>query len=301
MELMGYLCALGAATCWALASLLSVGPVRLLGPIPFNTLRMFMVALMLTAWLAVQGDLYWPSSHDAKILALSGFIGIFLGDTLLFTTVKILGPRLAGLLFATNAPITFLLGIWVLGEPFNLINLTGVFAVSGGVFLALASRGDAGRHQWETAVGSAGWGMVAGFGAALCQSLGALLIVGLLKDDQDPVFATMIRVWIAVAFLFLCLFWPKFSGGFARYQALNLRLVGHIAASGLVGMAIGMSLYLMSISWAPMGFATILSATTPIIVLPLLWMMTRERPATRSLWAAVVVVAGTAGIFLAPS
>lgn len=298
MELIGYLAALGAATCWAFGSLLSVGPVRLLGPIPFNALRMLMVASALTLALAVMGRLVVPNLQTGLTLALSGFVGIFLGDTLLFATVKILGPRLSGLLFACNAPMSFAIGAAFLGESYNWLNLLGVLGVMTGVFLAISSRGKAGSHAWEQAEGKVSLGLLFGLGAALCQSLGTVIVYDLMKSGQDPIFASMFRVWIAVICLFFSLSITRYFGGFAVFKRLTPRLVLQILVSGLVGMAIGMSLLLWAVNLAPLGIVSILSATTPVIVLPLLWIMTRQRPALPSFIAATVVVAGTALIFV---
>ena len=298
LEILGYLAALGAATCWAFGSLLSVGPVRALGPIPFNTLRMFMVACMLTLWIVITGSWVWPSNEALWILIISGFIGIFLGDTLLFTSVKVLGPRMAGLLFATNAPLTFVLGVWLFNESYSLFNFIGVIAVMGGVFTAIAARAKAGDHHWEQSVGHVGLGLLAGFGAAVCQSMGVILIADMLDAGQDPVFATMLRVWVAVLFLALTMFATTFSGGYQRYKVLTKLLVGKIALSGFLGMALGMSLYLTGVALAPMGMATILSATTPVIILPIIWIFSGERPSMTSFFAGTVVVIGASLIFL---
>lgn len=298
MEVFGYLAALTAATCWALASLVAIEPVRQLGAIPFNAIRMLMVALMLSFWLVVTDQWLVPDSATLKVLALSGFIGIFLGDTLLFMTLKTLGPRLTGLLFATNAPISFLLGIWLLDESYSWLNLLGVLAVCAGVFMAIASRGQSGQHAWEQSLGHVGIGIATGFGAALCQSLGTLIVFDTMRAGQDPVFATMVRVWIGVVFLFLMLLIPKFSGGFSRYRLLTVKRVGQILGSGTLGIAVGMSLILWAVHRAPLGIVAILSATTPVIVLPLLWIVTGERPKLNSLIAASIVVSGTAIIFI---
>jgi drug/metabolite transporter (DMT)-like permease len=42
-----------------------------------------------------------------------------------------------------------------------------------------------------------------------------------------------------------------------------------------------------------------LSATVPVLVLPLIWVRTRQRPATAAWAGAVLVVAGTAMILTA--
>jgi drug/metabolite transporter (DMT)-like permease len=298
VEFIGYFAALGAATCWAFGSMLSVGPVRKLGPIPFNALRMLMVAIFLSLFLLITDRWHLPNSSDVKVLCLSGFIGIFLGDTLLFTCVKVLGPRLAGLLFACNAPISFAFGAWLLGEQYLWLNIVGVVGVMTGVFLAIAGRSDAGVHHWEQTLGHSTLGLLAGFGAALCQSVGSLLIYDIMKAGQDPIFATMLRVWVAVLFLTLTVVSVKAFGGIAIYRQLNLRMVGQIFTSGALGMGVGMSLLLWGLNLAPLGIVSILSATTPVILLPLLWLFTRERPSQRSFIAASIVVLGTSLIFV---
>jgi len=299
LEIIGYSAALGAAACWAIASLLSISPVRALGAIPFNALRMFVVASLLTVWLLVTQQWLWPDSNALRALVLSGFVGIFLGDTLLFVSIKILGPRMAGLLFATNAPISFALGLWILGESYYWLNLVGVISVTCGIFFAISARSKAGGHQWEQSLGHVGIGLITGFGAALCQSLGTLIVLDTMRAGQDPVFATMIRVWVAVVFLFISLFVPVLSGGFKRYKTLNIKMFLQIVSGGILAMAIGMSLLLWAINLAPMGIVAILSATTPVIVLPALWLTTGERPSNGSFFAALMVVAGTAMIFIA--
>lgn len=299
MELLGYLAALGAALSWAFSSVMSVGPLRALGPVPFNTFRMLSVALTITLFLWLTQRLVMPSMDVMFILALSGFVGIFLGDTLLFSSIKILGPRMGGLLFATNAPISFLLGIFILEESYYWLNVFGVIAVSVGVFVAIHARNKAGSHSWEQATGHVGLGMLMGLGAGLCQSISALIIFQTMRDGQDPVFATMVRVWIAFIFLFFSMMIPAFSGGFGRYKLLTGSIALRIIGSGVLGMGVGMSLLLWAFHVAPLGIVAILSATTPVVILPVLWVLTRQRPSVTSLVAAVAVVFGTSLIFMA--
>ena len=70
------LLALGAAACWALASILSVAPSRHLGAFAFTRWRMLMVAVMLWAvalatggWRSLPGEVW-------GVMAFSGLIGI---------------------------------------------------------------------------------------------------------------------------------------------------------------------------------------------------------------------------------
>ena len=100
------LAAVGAATCWAITGLLAARPAGHLGALAFNRTRQLFVASVLGlyvlasgTWRDLQPDALWA-------LLLSGFIGIFVGDTLLFTCLNRLGPRRSGILFALNAPIS---------------------------------------------------------------------------------------------------------------------------------------------------------------------------------------------------
>jgi uncharacterized membrane protein len=120
------LAAVGAATCWALTGLLSAGPAGYLGALAFNRTRQLFVAFLLGlyvlasgTWQEFQPEVLWP-------ILLSGFIGIFVGDTLLFTCLNRLGPRRSGILFALNAPIAALLGWAVLGEQLTGTAVAGI-------------------------------------------------------------------------------------------------------------------------------------------------------------------------------
>lgn len=76
-------------------------------------------------------------------------------------------------------------------------------------------------------------------------------------------------------------------------------MVGQTILSGLLGMAVGMSLLLYAVKLAPLGTVAILSATTPVMVLPALWLTTRRRPSAAAFVSAIVVFLGTAMIFIA--
>ena len=95
--------ALGAAACWAFSSVSSVTPARHLGAFAFTRWRMLSVALLLWTLVAFTGGWRSLAAPAAWPLALSGLLGIFVGDTALFGAMNRLGPRRCGVLFATHA------------------------------------------------------------------------------------------------------------------------------------------------------------------------------------------------------
>ncbi|MCP3673181.1 MAG: EamA family transporter, partial [Gammaproteobacteria bacterium] len=72
--------AFGAAFAWAVGSLISIGPARQLGAVSFNRIRIVVVFVILTAIAASYGGWQTIRMDDLSMLALSGFIGIFIGD-----------------------------------------------------------------------------------------------------------------------------------------------------------------------------------------------------------------------------
>jgi uncharacterized membrane protein len=59
-----------------------------------------------------------------------------------------------------------------------------------------------------------------------------------------------------------------------------------------------MTLLLFALSGGKVGIVSTLSATSPVLILPMLWATTGERPAQGAWAGAALVVAGMALIFL---
>lgn len=288
--------ALAAALTWAFAGIVSANPSKALGALAFNRIRMVMVFAMLAAWTLISGGWTSLSSAIAWPLILSGFIGIFIGDTALFLTMNRLGPRRTAVLFSLNAPLSVVLGWFVLGEALQPVVLLGVAITIIGVMLAIiyGKRKDQ-LHQWESITGALWVGVLLGLLAALSQAVGALIARPIMETGVDPVAASMVRVGVAA----LCLL----AIGFYPHKALRpqtkftIPLISQVALSGLLGMGVGMTLLLFALRGGEVGIITTLSATTPAMMLPILWWRTKEIPAAGAWAGAILVIIGSALIF----
>ena len=95
---------------------------------------------LLPCWLVfviISGRWQSLPSHDIWLLLASGIIGIFIGDSLLFSSLNRLGPRRAGILFALNAPMAAVFGWLLLGESLSWFAVAGIAVCVGGVMLAI--------------------------------------------------------------------------------------------------------------------------------------------------------------------
>jgi len=299
------LLALGAAACWAASSMLAVVPVRHLGTFAFTRWRMLLVALLLWGVVAATGSWRSLSLVVAGPLVLSGLVGIFVGDTALFGATHRLGPRRTGVLFATHAAFSAVLGFAVLGERMGLQAMLGGALTMAGVMSAIVlGRHKDEQHTWETDHGSLKVGVALGLVAALGQALGTLIakpvmsghVAGAEGFAVDPIAASALRVSVACAAHFVLL-WVGVPA--ARvHQKPTARVLAQTALNGLVGMALGMTFILMALQQGDVGMVAILSSVTPVLLLPLLWWQLGRAPAPGAWLGAGMTVAGTALILM---
>jgi drug/metabolite transporter (DMT)-like permease len=288
------LAALGTATCWATTGLFAADAVRALGAFHFNLIRqIFVSALLLLIVLATSA---WGSLdlHQALILAASGVIGILIGDTFNFAAVGRMGPRRAGAIFALNAPMAAILGWAVLGEALSLQAILGIALTASGVALAILGRPRSNAHRFETLQGRFLIGVGFALLAALGQAVGSLIARPIMASGIDPYLASLFRVGasgLAMGVLASLPLSPK----------MPIRPTRHIllltAGTAVIGLLIGMTLFLYALQGGKTGIIATLSATSPVIILPLLWLRTGQRPSGLSWTGALLAVAGLALIF----
>lgn len=287
--------ALLAAACWAVSSLFSAGPAQRLGAFAFSRWRMLFASVLLWALALTGGG--WRSLDASAIglLALSGVIGIFIGDTVLFACMNRLGPRRSGVLFATHALFSAVIAWVFLGEVLWGRALIGSGLLVGGVMLAIVwGRRSDEQHGWEQTRGPLLIGVGLGLVAALCQSVATLMLKPLMTTGVDAVAASAARM--SMALLAHCLLFASGWQGARARTPLQWKDAWLTFLSAAVAMALGMTLILAAMRLGQAGLVAVLSSVSPILILPLLWLVYRRRPAAGAWLGAALAVAGTAMI-----
>lgn len=295
MEIIGLAAALATAVVWAISSLVSTTPARALGSLPFNRIRQLVVFVMLATVVTLLGRWQTMSTHEALLMVASGLVGIFLGDTALFATLARLGPRRTQLVFSSHAPLTVMLGVLFLGESLSLKSGLGSILVVLGIWIAIVyGKRRTQLHTWEQVRGPLWVGVGLGLLAACGQALGVLIAKPLMDTGIDPLAAAALRVGAAGFCLSVIRVLPLAA---VRAQTeLTPKLFGLAALSGFLGMGLGMTFYMIGLSYTSAGNVAILSSTVPVLTLPLLWLTTRERPALMAFVGAILAFGGTAMI-----
>ena len=285
------LAALSAAFCWALSGLISISAIHKLGPLAFNRVRMSLVFLLLASISLLTGAWREFPLGTIQTLMISGLFGIFLGDTALFGALQRLGPSRTSVIFALNAPMTVIMGWFFLEEHLPWLTLLGCGIVTVGVLIAILGRRNSNEPQgMDSTQGRLRYGIVLGLLAAFGQAAGSIIARPIMAEGVDPVTASAIRVGISA----LCLLCVGFIPNplFRSKTPYTVKLIGIILFSGFLAMGIGMTLLLYGLALGDAGVVTTLSATTPVLILPMLWISTGNRPPLMGWVGASVTLSG---------
>lgn len=282
-----------AALCWAVGSLLSASAASQMGAFAFTRWRLFFALSLLWALAAWTGQWRSLDGQALGLLVLSGLIGIFIGDTALFACMNRLGPRRSGVLFATHALFSAVLAWWILGETLWGWTLLGSGLLVSGVMVAIAwGRRSDETHRWEETRGALWQGVALGLLAALGQSVATLMIKPLMSTGIDAVSASAVRTTAAFA-AHVVLLWSGL--GLARVQQpLSAAVLLKTWASAAVAMALGMTLILAALRTGQANLVGIFSSLSPVLLLPLLWLIYRRRPAMWAWVGSAMAVLGSA-------
>ena len=292
-----YVIAVLAALCWSVSSLISADITRSIGAFAFNRIRLFFVSLMLIAYTFYLNTWETINLEFLITIVLSGIIGIFLGDTFLFVALQKIGPRRNNIIFSLAAPFTVILNIIFLKQFMSFNQLIGCFIVFLGVVIAI-SYGDPSNknHKWEKIEGSLYLGIIFGILAALCQSIGLIMMKPILNAGADPIASASIRT--IVSFIFLSLTFFVNLEIFKSKKKINFKIIYQSIFSGFLGMALGMSLLLIALKNADAGIVATLSSTSPVIILFLIWILTKKIPSLGAWIGTIIAIVGTGLIFI---
>ena len=292
-----YFLALLAAFSWSISSLISADITRILGGIGFNRLRLIFVSIMLLSYATFQKTWDTINIEYLNVIIVSGVIGIFLGDTLLFMALKRIGPRRNNILFSLAAPFTVILNILALQQKMSLIEITGCILIFIGVVVAISyGNSKNNNHRWELIEGSIKIGILFGILAALCQSIGLIMMKPILDQGADPIASAAIRCTISA--LLLSLTYISKSNLIGHNINFTTSTILKTIISGFLGMALGMSLLLIALQKADAGIVATLSSTSPIMILFLLWIITKKIPSIGAWIGTIIAIIGTGLIFV---
>ena len=234
----------------------------------------------------VLGGPWQVSPHSLALLALSGIVGIALGDGLFFAALRRLGTRRTLTLDAGGPAVTALAGMALLGEVPGPEQWLGLALISLAVLLVVR-RGSQGPAPLPGE--RPGIGVLLALGALVCGSAGALLSrAALTAGGPTPLQAATVR--LAAASLVLLPLLPGLIAPRRSPRPARARWPVLLTAT-LLGTSAGIVLQQTALAGLPGGLAVALLATAPVMALPLA-RLDGDRPGILGVIAALVALAG---------
>ncbi len=284
----GELAALTAAFLWALATVMFGRLGKALSPLVLNLAKGAIALILLALTLALVGQSRAGLDRQAVgLLALSGGVGIGLGDTAYFAAINRLSPRRALLLETLAPPLAALLALVFLQEALGPRAWLGMALTLAGVLWVIAER-------VPGAVGSAKpdpRGIIYGVLAALGQATGAVMSRAVLADTEvAPMWSSLLRLGGGVVIILAILRSQGPVAGPLRPLRSPPLLAG-VTLAAVLGTYLAIYLQQTALKYAATGVAQALTSTSPLFVLPLAAAL-GDRVSPRAIAGAVVALVG---------
>ena len=240
-------------------------------------------------WVELSADL-----RSWSWLALSGLVGIVIGDTMYFRSLQILGPRRA-MVIACLAPFfAALLGLLFLGQEIAFLVVLGIGLTMTGVVVVVLDR-KAKQEEPGLVPGKLQAGVACGVIAAACQSTGGLFAFnGMFFEGKvacTALEAAAIRLLAAaVATTLWLLSRQKYRQAFV--QTVKLEQFRYIVPATAMGTWLGVWLCQKAYQNDDLAIAQTLLATCPLFAIPVMWILYRHRVSRVAFIGTVVAIFG---------
>jgi len=291
----GYFLAIGAAAIWSAVALSATRVVRYFGSYNYNLLRLLGIIVFFFPYVYINWESLYLNQSIFSAIVLSSIIGIIIGDTFLFVCLKRLGPRRQALLFSMQIPFTIILAEIFLQTLPSITELIGCALIFSGILIAIQFNRTIPDDDLENIQGNKYTGLFAGIGLALCQSIGIILMKPALQTT-DPIIVSYLRVIVAAVIMFGSLFFIKNNQLSEKMKNIKVTLFSIFL--GFMGMGVGMTMLIYALKYGNPGVISTLSSTMPIMIIPILWIVTKNYAGHLAVVGATLTCVGAGIIFL---
>ena len=287
----GEIAAVGTAMFFAMGSTFFTLAGQRAGASVVNRSRLLIATLLALGihWITRGTILPHALSWEAwGWLALSGVIGLALGDSLLFRAFVAIGPAKTMLIFAL-APAMAALFSWIfLGEALTLLEMVGMAITLVGIaWVVMAPEQPTSEHSY-------GLGVLFALGGTFSQAIGLVTAKIGLTEGAMPQEANVVRLMAAATSVWML---TVALGETKRVLAMwsnDVRATAFTALGSIFGPVAGVWLSLVAIDRASIGVASTIMSLTPLFLIPVSRFVFREPITLRAVVGTLIALAGVA-------
>lgn len=282
MAFWGILSALLSAGSWAFGTITFERIGKVVPYVGITFLKGVFSIVLMVLLLLFTGGLYPIGWWEFTFLSLSGIIGITIGDSLYFKSLQDLGAKTQVIFFLLGQILTMILSLLFLGELLSLEQYIGASILLIGVVITTWGTQSNHPNKWR--------GIVYGLLSMLCFSISAIMIKSAILD-VPVITATFYRMVFGTIFT---LGYGVASKNFKTWIAplKDKRLCGLFVLNVTVITYGGFLLSMAAIKFISVALASVLSATEPIFVLVLAFIISKEKITKRELVGTIVTLIG---------
>jgi drug/metabolite transporter (DMT)-like permease len=246
-------------------------------------------------------------------LALSGFIGLVIGDSFLFMAFNKIGPRITMLVMALNPAMAAGFAYIFLGEGIPVYGIIGILITLIGILIVLYEKPVLSElslslfpddnkisNKKNTTSKVLNIGLLFAVFGALGQAISLIFIKrAFVIGHIDGFIATNVRILSSlIIFIPFGIIFKKFLNPVALFYK-DKRTFSLVVLGSVIGPYLGITFSLIAVSnTKELGIAATLMATIPIMMLPLSYFIYKEKLNRKSIIGTVLAVCGVAILFL---
>jgi drug/metabolite transporter (DMT)-like permease len=251
-------------------------------------------ALLFLTLLVLQGSraFHVTDSREAAYLAVSGFLGISICDTLYFYCLRAIGAWRTLVISCLAPPLTAVLSALVLEDPMGVSGVLGMWIALAGVVLAIVG----GWRKGEDGLSFTRAGTIVGVIMAVLVSI-AIILTKVGTARTGSIEASTQRILAGVVGIILI---EAVRGKLGRTFRAALRppALKKLVAGSVIGTYVAYVFFIAGIKNAHPGVATALAATAPAFVIPFSIVFLREKVSVLAVLGTAMAIAGILILFL---
>ncbi|GLR05510.1 DMT family transporter [Vibrio hyugaensis] len=296
MQYSGEIAAISAAAVWAVATWIYSQFSHRFSAMQLNIVKGIIASMMMLVVMP-----FLPQSLPTHIepihlavLAVSGVIGIAIGDSAYFAALKRIGPNKTLLLESLAPPLSGVLALVFLGSELTLQSWLGVVVTTAAVTFVVFQPSSSGEAiNWS----GIGFGLL----ASVCQASGVVIShYALVAGDLPPLLGALIRLSIGVLAVCMVIKFVEptpFKSIKQHMTSMGNKAMGWLLLAIFVGTFLALWLQQIALKYANPAIAQTLIATSPLFIL-VIYVLRGEKVGVRSVIGTLVALGGISLFFL---
>ena len=274
--------ALLSAASWAFATVVFDRIGKVVPYVGITFLKGIFSIILMIVLLIFTGGLHDIGIWEFSFLALSGIIGISLGDSLFFKSLQDLGAKVQVIFFLLGQIFTMILSLLLLGELLSLEQYIGAVVLLTGIVIVIWGKQD--NHPNKVR------GIVCGLLSILCFSVSAIM-VKMAIAEVEVITATFYRM----------LFGTIFTLGFGVVGKQLPSWIKPLKDKRLLILFIlnvfvitygGFLLSMVAVKLISVSLVSVLGTTEPVFVLLFAYLINKDKIAKQEVIGTMITLIG---------